>query len=303
LLIAASSFAAATVRMTGTVRDAESGAVIANALVSLSALHRSVLTGEDGRYSIDALPGTQRVVVSRMGFAGQEFDAIIPESGDLEINIAMRCEPIRFPAIRVRAALPLRGLAPSTGLADKSVSRDELNHDPVHIEPDFLRAMSGGDVVIDPENPSGLHVRGGASDQVGYMVDGIPVFNPYHSAGTFSAWNPDAISHVDLLASAATPAAPDALSGTVSARTRTLRVLSTIPAEASVRPRPAPPSTVRWVIRARGICSASRPRFRASRSTSRRRRTSTATNVDLLSKIEAPLLGGALRGRRFRQPE
>jgi hypothetical protein len=121
----------------------------------------------------------------------------------------------------VRATLPLRGRAPTAGPADRSVTRDELNHDPLLVEPDFLRAMSGGDVVIDPENASGLHVRGGASDQVSYVVDGIPVFNPYHSSGTFSAWNPDALSQVDLLASAATPAAPDALSGTVSARTRT----------------------------------------------------------------------------------
>jgi hypothetical protein len=81
--------------------------------------------------------------------------------------------------------------------------------------------MSGGDVAVDPENPAGLHVRGGASDQVGYVVDGIPVFNPYHSAGTFSAWNPDALSQVDLLASSAAPDAPDVLSGTVSAHTRT----------------------------------------------------------------------------------
>lgn len=221
-LIATHSFAATTtVRITGTVRDAESGAPVANALVALPALYRSVLSGEDGTYLIEALPGAQRVAITRMGYAPKEFEAFVPESGDLEIHIEMRCEPIRFPAIQVRATLPLRGFARPAGNADRSVTRDELNHDPLLVEPDFLRAMSGGDVVIDPENPSGLHVRGGASDQVSYVVDGIPVFNPYHSSGTFSAWNPDALTQVDLLASAATPAAPDALSGTVSARTRT----------------------------------------------------------------------------------
>jgi hypothetical protein len=221
LLVAPESFAATTTRIAGTVRDAESGAPIAHALVSLPALHRSVTSSEDGHYEIEAPPGAQRVTVSRMGYAPTEFEALVPDAGELEIHIAMRCEPIRFPAIQVRATLPLRGMAPATGQADRTVTRDELNHDPLLVEPDFLRAMSGGDVVINPENPSGLHVRGGASDQVSYVVDGIPVFNPYHSSGTFSAWNPDALSQVDLLASAATPAAPDALSGTVSAHTRT----------------------------------------------------------------------------------
>ena len=220
-LLAPSSFAAPAVHIAGTVREGGSGIPVARALVSLPALQRSVFSDEAGHYVIDAAPGPQRVTVSRMGYASTEFEALVPETGDLEVHVAMRREPIRFPPIHVRANLPLRGVSPPDGAADRSVTRDELNYDPLLVEPDFLRAMSGGDVVIDPESPSGLHVRGGSADQVGYVVDGIPVFNPYHSAGTFSAWNPDAISQVDLLASAATPASPDALSGTVSAHTRT----------------------------------------------------------------------------------
>jgi hypothetical protein len=52
------------------------------------------------------------------------------------------------------------------------------------------------------------------------MLDGIPVFSPYHSAGLFTTWNPDAMSRVQLWSSAPSPAFPDALSGTVSGYTR-----------------------------------------------------------------------------------
>ncbi|MGH7526592.1 MAG: hypothetical protein ACREMX_07790, partial [Gemmatimonadales bacterium] len=80
-------------------------------------------------------------------------------------------------------------------------------------------ALGGGEIVLSPESPSGVHVRGGASDHTAYLLDGIPVFSPYHAVGTFSAWNPDALERLDL-SSSHSAAFPDALSGTVSAVTR-----------------------------------------------------------------------------------
>src|SRR3970282_325608 len=102
--------------------------------------------------------------------------------------------------IEVRARVPVRGLehTSSVDFPDRSIWQAALYQHPLLAEPDVLRAIGGGEVVMEPESPSGMHIRGGASDQVAYLVDGIPVFSPYHSAGTFSAWNPDALSSVDL---------------------------------------------------------------------------------------------------------
>jgi hypothetical protein len=83
-----------------------------------------------------------------------------------------------------------------------------------------FQALGGGDVVLRSETPTGLHIRGGASDQTAWALDGIPVFSPYHAAGTFSAWNPEALASLQLFASSPPSILPAALSGVVSAVTR-----------------------------------------------------------------------------------
>jgi hypothetical protein len=218
LLIAAQ----ATVPVTGTVRDADSGAPLAEVIVSLTSAPRTVMTDEDGRYTLEAPPGTQHVSVQRFGYTPQAFDALVPSEGTLEINIALRREPILLPAIEVRAPVPIRGFDHARGLdfPDRSMSQSDLYHHPFTAEPDALRALGGGEVNLDPESPSGMHIRGGASDQVAYLLDGIPIFNPYHTGGTFAAWNPDALASIDLVAASPLHSAPDVLSGVVSANTR-----------------------------------------------------------------------------------
>lgn len=215
---------AATVPVGGIVRDAGSGMPLAEAIVSLKDLQQTVLTDEQGRYHFEAPPGTRHVTVQRFGYTPQGFDALVPEHGALEINISLRRDPILLPPIEVRAPVSIRGLDGSARpleFPDRSMSQAAMYQHPLSAEPDALRALGGGEVVVDPESPSGLHVRGGASDQIAYLLDGIPVFSPYHTAGTFAALNPDALSSVDLIAASPLPAAPEALSGVVAANTRT----------------------------------------------------------------------------------
>ena len=207
----------------GTVRDGESGAPLAGAFVSLIDIDRATVTEADGRYEVrDVAPGPQHVVVRRIGYASRTFHALVPRFGTLEIDVALHPEPITLEAIDVGADIAIRGLddADSTQYPDRGLSIAAVRNHPLSAEPDAFRAASGGEVVMRPESPSGMHIRGGASDQVAYLVDGIPVFSPYHSSGTFSAWNPDALAHLDVLTATAPPDFPDALSGAVSARTR-----------------------------------------------------------------------------------
>jgi len=206
----------------GSVRDGASGEPVAGAIVSLNDLERSVATDEAGRYVFDGVPaGPHHVTVRRIGYTMRTLHALVPADGAIEINIALRPEPITLEAIAARVAVPVRGLddGDHTVFPDRSLSLGAVRNNPLLSEPDVLQALSGGEVAVRPEAPAGLHVRGGASDQVAYLLDGIPVFSPYHAAGTFSAWNPDALSHLQL-AAPASAGHVDALSGVVAATTR-----------------------------------------------------------------------------------
>jgi hypothetical protein len=209
--------------ITGTIADAASGTPIAGAEIALPDLGRVVTSDAGGRYAIrDVPPGPQHVSVRRIGFAPRVLHAIVPRLGEVAIDITLERAPVRLRAVDVHPTLPIRGVerAEASGPMDRSVSLAAMRNHPLLFEPDAFLAATGGNIVAALETPSGMHVRGGAADQTAFLLDGIPVLNPYHAVGTFSAWNPDALD--GLTVSPPSPALPDAdaLSGVVTAVTR-----------------------------------------------------------------------------------
>ncbi len=214
---------AAQATVAGAVRDEETGEPLAGAIVALPDLSRVTATDAAGRYVLlDVPPGPQHITIRFIGHAQRALHALVPASGRLDINVSLPSEPIRLGTIEVRTPLSLPGLEDmdTSGLYDRSTSMAAVRNNPLLSEPDALQGLDGGPVTMRPESPGGVHVRGGESDQTVYLLDGIPVFSPYHAAGQFSAWNPDALSGVRLSASVPLPGYPNALAGTIAAATR-----------------------------------------------------------------------------------
>jgi carboxypeptidase family protein/TonB-dependent receptor-like protein len=207
----------------GVVRDGESGRPLVEAMVSLPDLDRSVTTDSLGRYLLLDVPaGPQHLTVRRIGYAPRTLHAFVPDEGRLTIDVALHPVPLQLAPLVVKSVHPIRGLEPedSTRFPDRGASLQAIHNDPTLSEPDDFLALSGGEVASAPESPSGMHVRGAPSDQTGYVLDGIPVLSPYHAAGVFSAWNPDAVERVQLSSTSPSPVYPAALSGTISGVTR-----------------------------------------------------------------------------------
>lgn len=207
----------------GTVRDGETGAPLAGAIVVVTELDRAAVTDADGHYVLRQVPaGPHHITVRFIGYAHRSLHALVPGDGQLEINVALRPLPARLQTVEVRAPVIVRGLdgADTTAFPDRASSMAAAWNHPLLAEPDALQALAGGEVVVRPESPSGVHIRGAASDHTAYLLDGIPVFSPYHAAGVFSGWNPDALSGVRLSSAAPSLANPHALSGAVEAVTR-----------------------------------------------------------------------------------
>ena len=223
--VAAVSASAANAQATlqGSVRDAGSGAPIASAVVSLAELDRSTSAASDGRYVLRGVPsGPLHVAVRAIGFRPLVLHAMVPASGVLEISFTLVRAPVRLSPATIRSTT-IPGSSTSDGRdsgADREVTVATLGNHPLQAEPDVLQALTGGHVVVQPEAPSGLHVRGGAADQTAYLLDGIPVLNPYHAAGMFSAFNPDAIARVRLSSASPFAGLPPTLAGAVEAETR-----------------------------------------------------------------------------------
>jgi hypothetical protein len=210
------------VSITGVIRDAESTVPLAGVTVVLiDADVPASVTLADGRYLLSGVPaGEHRFVVRAIGYAPRALHILVPAGATLELDLSLDPEPVILAPIEARSPGASGDPRALSGWSDRGVSLLPGRLSPLLAEPDPLQALQGGGVTIAPESPTGLHVQGGAADQIGYLLDGIPVFNPYHAAGMFGAWNPDALSQVDLYSTTATPAGPPALTGTVQATSR-----------------------------------------------------------------------------------
>ena len=186
----------------GVIRDAESGMPVPGATVLLDDLGRATASGPDGGYALLSVPaGPQHITVSSYGHATRTIHALVPGSGSLAIDVALRPDPIILEGLTVEPVRPVRGAEPGVIAAfpDRSLSLAAIRNHPLLAEPDALLALGGGEVVLDPEAPSGVHIRGGATDHTAYALDGIPILDPVHSSGLFGAWNPDALSGITVI--------------------------------------------------------------------------------------------------------
>jgi len=187
--------------LAGQVLDAESAEPLADAAVTLPELERAAITGPEGAYALPNVPpGPHHITVRLVGYAPRTLHALVPREGRLEINVTLRRAPLRLRSLDVRAPVTVRGLerGDTTAVPSREISIAAVRNHPLLTEPDVFQALEGGDVVQRPETPSGIHVRGAAADHLVYLVDGVPVFSPYHAAGMSSAWNPDALARVQL---------------------------------------------------------------------------------------------------------
>lgn len=296
LLCAVPAPVAAQAMLSGVVRHAESGAPLGGARVSLTDLDRTSVTGGDGRYVLLGVPsGPVHVTVRAIGFFPRTLHALVPATGSLEIDIAIRVVPHPLPEVAVRAT-------PATNVLDGGAqnpserTRTAANvlSDPRLGEPDVLQSLSGGALAIRPEAPSGVHLRGGAADQTAFQLDGIPILSPYHGAGVTSALNADVIGAVHLASAAPAPSLPPTLSGTIEAETR------------------RPGSAMRWQGglstsqarlsldgplggRGRSILLAARTGYPAAVAPGRETSYLRGGTRDMVARLESPLLGGEAR--------
>jgi hypothetical protein len=276
----------------GTIHDEESGAPLAGAEVVLSDLSRTTTAGADGGYVFADVPaGPQHLAVRYIGYMPRVLHALVPREGALEINVALRASPLHLRTIEVHPPVVVRGLEPGESpFPDRSLSIAAIRNHPLLAEPDAFEALGGGAVALRPESPGGVHVYGGSADETGYLLDGIPVLSPYHSAGLFTAWNPDALAGVTLSSTAQAGALSGAVAGVTRApgeRVRSQGALST----AQTRLTLDGPVGIEGAGFLLSVRSGFPGGFGGEADPSRIR----GETGDRLAKLEAPVLGGALR--------
>lgn len=128
----------------GSVRDEQSGAVLAGAEVVLTDLNQATLTDADGRYLMHRVPaGAQHITVRFLGHAPRTLHALVPPSGHVEINVSLRSVAFRLSSVKIRPPVAVRGFATGDSMtfADRTSSIAAVRNHPMLAEPDVLQAL------------------------------------------------------------------------------------------------------------------------------------------------------------------
>lgn len=211
----------ATGTVHGTVRAHPSGEPLPHATVEVAALNRRAVADARGYYVISGLPaGAHRVRAVAVGHDSASALATLAEGGSVRLDLSLASRPLVLEAVEVAAAPPRPGLD-AAGPAPTHIDAGTIKAIPAVGEPDAFRAIQTlPSVAAASDFSTALYLRGGTPDQALVTLDGVPLFNPYHLGGLFSAVDPDALATVDVVPGALPARVGDRLSGAVQMHTR-----------------------------------------------------------------------------------
>jgi len=159
-------------------------------------------TDETGYFRFSAVdPGGYRVLFQSLGYAAAELAVEIREGDRIRADQRLVASAILLEGVEVEGsrAVQRAGFREAAGLTAIELTGEEIRRLPALGESDPLRAVETFLGVISPSDFSAsFNVRGGSSDQNLILLDGFPVFNPFHLGGVFSVFNSDMVDRVEL---------------------------------------------------------------------------------------------------------
>jgi len=214
LLLQTCLFAGVTGKLVGKVTDKHTGEALIGANIMLEGTSIGASADENGQFIIINIPpGVYNVRISFIGYETVLFqDVRIVVDQTTENNASLSPKSFEVTDIIVSAEAPMirKDLTSTISV----ITRDEIESLPVSTFTELLGLQAG--VVGSGSN---LHIRGGRSNEVAYMIDGMLVQDPL-LGGLATNLNNDAIQEMSLLSGTFNAEYGNALSGIVNIVTR-----------------------------------------------------------------------------------
>lgn len=197
--------------MHGRVLSAETHTAIEGASVEIRFPGRAwfVVTDAEGIYRVAGLPPGPVLVVARaLDRAPLQTRVVVPAGRAVPLDLALERRPVAMPGIFARVAarrLSVPGITRDGFRPEGETELRALDSSPGVAE----AGISVGGRVTDPNDPASvLYVRGAASDLKLVLLDGAPVYAPFHLGGLLDAF-PDGVLRAASLYIGGTPARYD----------------------------------------------------------------------------------------------
>ncbi len=188
----------ATIR--GTVKEKASGQPVLYTNVYLQGTSHGSVTDVNGYYTISKVPkGKYKLRVSSVGF----------DTLSVNVTITKENQIVNQKLVLNKASYEIKGAVISaqrqTALLDPTTSVMKVSAKSMERLPtiggqadlaQYLQVVPG--VVFTGDQGGQLYIRGGTPVQNLVLLDGMTVYNPFHSIGLFSVFDADIISNTDV---------------------------------------------------------------------------------------------------------
>ncbi|MGA7162093.1 MAG: carboxypeptidase-like regulatory domain-containing protein [Bacteroidota bacterium] len=180
----------------GIVRDSVTSEVLPYASVYIREINSGASTDTRGFFVIPSLPTKKEytIIVTYVGYSPKMATARIWENEITEIDVFLAKHAIEMESVNVYGERAKVEEVSVEKLAVQDI--ENMTHG---VETDVMRTIqlepgvqSTGDV------SARYYVRGGASNENLVLLNGAPIYNPFHAEGIFSVIDPDMINSVEF---------------------------------------------------------------------------------------------------------
>ncbi|MFO7526042.1 MAG: TonB-dependent receptor [Ignavibacteriaceae bacterium] len=207
-------FAGTTGKLTGIITDAQTGEPLIGANIIIEGTDFGAASNVNGEYVIlNIPPGRYNVKISFIGYETVVYtDVIIIVDQTTQLSADINPQSIEVDEVVVVAPSPMiqKDITSSISV----ISREEIESLPVSTFTQLLSLQAG--VVT---TGSSLHIRGGRSNEIAFLVDGMYVTDPL-LGGLATQINNDAIQEMSMLSGTFNAEYGNSMSGVVNIVTR-----------------------------------------------------------------------------------
>ena len=187
----------ATVR--GFVFNESNGEPIGLTIVRLEESKQGGYSDDAGLYNISSVePGTYTITANAIGFEAGNATIVVKKGQVLQHNFYLKSSSKQLKGVSVNA-IKLRKTK-EVSIGKTTIKPKQLTRIPsVGGEPDlvqYLQVLPG--VVFSGDQGGQLYIRGGSPVMNRVMLDGLTIYNPFHSIGLFSVFDSDILQSVDV---------------------------------------------------------------------------------------------------------
>lgn len=185
-------------RVSGVVKDAETGETLVGVAVYESRLKAGVTTDEKGRYEIELPVGDHLLQFSYIGFQTLEKKVRFETKPGM-LNIKLQPDVTKLNEVEVTSQRTDRNVS-EMAMSVQSLDMITIKKIPALMgEVDVIKTIQLlPGVQAASEGSSGFSVRGGGTDENLILLDDAPIYNASHFLGFFSVFNNDVVKEATL---------------------------------------------------------------------------------------------------------